>query len=153
MRARSLLVTGAILLLSGPEGQAQSACGPDGRYHLRPAPEILVAPAPTPGDLDAGEVDAGVMSVTIIPRGNASRDWELCLRALGPTMGTGGKPVSDVEFWTPGSGGWTPTTPTDQVIARGRGRSDLEIRFRVRVGWHDDPGAYDAILALTLAAG
>ena len=40
----------------------------------------------------------------------------------------------------------------DQVIARGRGRSDIEVRFRVRVDWTDDPGSYSSVVALTVAA-
>jgi hypothetical protein len=40
----------------------------------------------------------------------------------------------------------------DQVVARGSGRSDVELRFRVRVDWTDDPGNYSSVVALTVAA-
>lgn len=152
MPRRLLLAAWIGLLLTPAEALPQSVCGTEGRYHLRPAPTVLVTPVPTPADLDAGEIDAGVMSVTIIPRGNASRNWELCLRATDPSMGGGAKPSSDVEFWPPGGAGWQPASMLDQVVARGRGRSDVELRFRVRVDWTDDPGIYSSVVALTVAA-
>lgn len=153
MSPRALLLAGLLLLHSPIGGVAQDACSSDqGRYHLRPAPEVLVVPPPTPGDLDAGEIDAGTFSVAIIPRGNASRDWRLCFRAVRPTMGPGGKDVSDVEVRATSGDAWTPATTFDQVIARGRGRSDVAIRVRVRVDWSDEPGSYDPLLALTLVA-
>jgi len=152
MSPRSLLVATIGLLLTAMEALPQSACGTEGRYHLRPAPTVLVAPIPTPADLDAGEIDAGVMTVTIIPRGNSSRNWELCLRTTDPSMGGGAKPSSDVEYLLPGGTGWQPASMLDQVVARGSGRSDIELRFRVRVDWTDDPGTYSSVLALTVAA-
>lgn len=153
MSLRGPLVAAVALLASAVPGAAQDPCAAgEGRYHLRPAPEILVVPPPTPADLDAGQVEAGVLTLAIIPRGNASRDWALCLRALQPTLGSGGKDVSDIEFVTAPGDGWTPVAPFDQVVARGRGRGEIAIRFRVRIDWSDDPGAYDSLLALTLVA-
>jgi hypothetical protein len=151
--SRALLLAGLLLLHAPTLGAAQDACSADqGRYHLRPAPEVLVVPAPTPVDLDAGEVDAGTLSVSIIPRGNGSRDWRLCIRAVRPTMGPGGKDVSDIEVRAAPGETWTPATTFDRVIARGRGRSDVAIHVRVRVDWSDEPGWYDSLLALTLVA-
>ncbi len=152
MPRRLLLAAWIGLLLTPTAGFPQSVCGTDGRYHLRPTPTVLIAPVPTPADLDAGEIDAGVMTVKIIPRGNASRNWELCLRTTDPSMGGGVKPSSDVEYWPPGGAGWQPASVLDQVVARGRGRSDIELRFRVRVDWTDDPGVYSSVVALTVAA-
>jgi hypothetical protein len=152
MPCRLLLAAWMGLLLTATEALPQSACGNGGRYHLRPAPQVLIAPVPTPSDLDSGQVDVGVLTVTIIPRGSAARNWELCLRMTDPSMGGGGKESSDVEFWSPGGAGWQPASVLDQVIARGRGRSDIEVRFRVRVDWTDDPGSYSSVVALTVAA-
>ena len=152
MPCRLLFAAWIGLFLAPAAAFSQGVCGSTGRYHLRPAPTVLVAPVPTPADLDVGEVDAGVMTVTIITRGNASRNWELCLRATDPAMGGGTKPSSDVEYWPPGGAGWQPASMADQVVARGRGRSDVELRFRVRVDWTDDPGTYSSVVALTVAA-
>jgi hypothetical protein len=152
MSRRPLLAAWIGLLLTATEALPQSVCGTAGQYHLRPTPTVLFAPVPTPADLDAGEIDAGVMTVTIIPRGNKSKNWELCLRTMVPSMGGGAKPSSDVEFWPPGGIGWQPASMLDQVVARGRGRSDVEVRFRVRVDWTDDPGNYSSVVALTVAA-
>ena len=140
------------LLLTPVPASAQEGCTGGGRYHLRPSPAVLIAPTPGPSDLDAGQVDAGVLSVRIIPRGNASKDWELCLRSVAPTMGPAGKPTTDVEYWSPDGGAWLSASMVNQVIARGRGRSDIEIRFRIRVSWTDEPGTYSCVLALSLAA-
>jgi hypothetical protein len=40
----------------------------------------------------------------------------------------------------------------NQLIARGSGNGNVDIRFRVRVDWTDVPGSYSSVLALTLAA-
>jgi hypothetical protein len=152
MSRRLLLAAWIGLLLTPASAISQSVCGNAGRYHLRPAPTVLVAPLPTPADLDAGEIDAGVMTVTIIPRGNTSKNWELCLRTTSPSMGGGTKPSADLEFWPPGGAEWQPASTLEQVVARGRGRSDVELRFRVRVDWTDDPGSYSSVVALTVAA-
>lgn len=152
MPCRVLVAAWMGLLLTATEALPQGACGAGGRYHLRPAPQVLIAPVPTPTDFDSGQVEAGTMTVTIIPRGNSSRNWALCLRTTEPSMGQGGKPSSDVEYWPPGGNSWRPASMLNQVIARGRGRTDVEIRFRVRVDWTDQPGSYSSVVALTLAA-
>jgi hypothetical protein len=140
-----------LLFLIPSRGHSQGTCGGGGRFHLRPAPEVLIAPIPSPADLDAGQVEAGVMTVTIIPRGTP-RDWELCLRVTEPFMGGAGKPSSDVEYWSAGGSAWQPASTSDRVVARGRGRSQVEVRFRVRVDWTDEPGSYSSVMALTLAS-
>lgn len=140
------------LLLTATEAIPQSTCGGAGRFQLKPAPQVLITPVPTPADLDAGQVEAGIVSVRIVPRGRASRDWELCLRTTATSMGSGGKPSSDVEYWPPGGSGWQPASMLNQLIAQGRGTANVDIRFRVRVDWTDVPGDYSSVLALTLAA-
>jgi len=152
MPSRLLLAAWLGLLLSATEALPQSTCGGDGRFRLQPSPQVLIVPIPTPADLDAGQVEAGIVSVRIVPRGNASRNWELCLRTTDPSMGGGGKPSSDVEYLPPGGSAWQPASMLNQLITQGRGRGNVDIRFRVRVDWTDAPGDYSSVLALTLAA-
>jgi len=151
MPSRLLLAAWLGLLLTATEAFPQATCGGGGRYQLRPTPTVLVAPSPTPTDLDAGQVEAGIVTVRIVPRGNASRNWELCIRAIDPWMGSGGKPSSDLEYLPPGEDIWQPASMGNQLIALGRGQARIDIRFRVRVDWTDVPGSHSSVLALTLA--
>ena len=152
MLPRLLLAAWLGLLLTATEAFPQATCGGGGRYQLRPTPTVLIAPDPTPTDFDAGQVEAGIVSVRIVPLGSASRDWELCIRTTDPSMGNGGKPSSDVEYLPPGGSVWQPASMLNQLIAEGRGQGNIDIRFRVRVDWTDAPGNYSSVLALTLAA-
>jgi len=152
MPLRLLLAAWLGLLLTATEAFPQGTCGGGGKYRLQPSPQVLITPVPTPADLDAGQVEAGIVSVRIVPRGKASRDWELCIRTTDPSMGGGGKPSSDVEYWPPGGSAWQPASMLNQLIAWGSGNGNVDIRFRVRVDWTDVPGSYSSVLALTLAA-
>lgn len=149
MAARLLATACIALLLGSTEARAQGQCDGGGFYFLFPNPRVVVATTPTPADLDVGEVDAGTVDVIVFPIGAGSRNWELCIRAVDPTMGGTGKPSSDVEFWPPGGSAWQPATQSDQLVASGSGWSIVQLRFRVRVDWSDDPGSYSSAMAIT----
>lgn len=146
--ARALLVALACLCVALPA--AGQTCGADGKYHLRSAPAALNYGPVTIDDLDAGQIVAGTVSITIIPRGKANFDWDLCLRGAMPFFGPGAKPIEAVE-WQLGGGGWQQVSSLEQLVASGTGRMDLEVSFRVAVDYDDAPGDYEALLTFAVA--
>ncbi len=128
---------------------AQGACGSQGNYNLRATPAVLDYGAVSQLDLDAGQIDAGTMTVSITPRGKPNFDWRLCLR--GGATGFGMKPIEDVEWQVAGEAAWHPVSSAEQFVALGTGRTDLDVRFRVAVSHEDAPHAYEALLTFAVA--
>jgi len=139
----------AFLAQSARTTVAQGVCGGQGNYRLRATPTALDLGGLSQFDLDAGQVEAGTMTVSIVPRGKANFDWRLCLRGGG--VGFGGKPIEDVEWQVAGEAAWHPVSGAEQVVAVGSGRSDLDVRFRVAVSHEDAAGDYEALLTFAVA--
>lgn len=94
---------------------------------------------------------AGSVTISIVPRGNAYKDWQLCLLGQSSLIGPAGKPLADVEWQLAGGGGWQPVSGGEQLVAAGSGRADLDVLFRVAVGFDDAPGDYETILMFAVA--
>jgi hypothetical protein len=142
-----LLVT--FIAQGTPTAVAQGVCGGQGNYNLRATPTALDYGAVSQLDLDAGQIDAGAMTVTIVPRGKPNFDWRLCLR--GGAIGFGVKPIEDVEWQVAGEGAWHPVSSAEQLVATGQGRADLDVRFRVALSHEDAPHFYEALLTFAVA--
>lgn len=127
---------------------AQGVCGGQGNYNLRAIPSALDYGTVSQLDLDVGQIDAGTMTVSIVPRGNLNFDWRLCLR--GGAIGLGVKPIEDVEWQVAGEAAWHPVSSAEQLVAMGTGRADLDVRFRVAVSHEDAPNTYEALLTFAV---
>lgn len=145
------LAAGCALVLATRPAGAQDVCsGDDGNYHLRSAPAVLNYGPVTITDLDSGQLVAGIVTITIIPRGKSNFDWSLCVRGESAFFGPGSKPIDDVE-WQIDGGGWQPMSALEQLVATGNGRTDLDVLFRVAVGYDDAAGDYEALMTFAVA--
>lgn len=138
-----LLPTVFMLLAVVSTANAQDCTGA-GRYRIQIRPGLITFPSPTVADYDSGWLMATVAEIRVRPRRRADRGWELCLAADSPTMGGYGKPVSDIEFRQDGTGTWIPLTTSDQLLAVGDRRRNVQLQFRLALDWTQDvPGHYE----------
>ena len=144
------LAAGCALVLVARPSAAQDVCSGGGNYHLRSAPAVLNYGPVTITDLDAGQLVAGTVTISIIPRGKSNFDWSLCVRGESGFFGPGSKPIDDVE-WQVAGGAWQPMSALEQLVATGTGRADLDVLFRVAVAYDDAAGDYETLMTFAVA--
>jgi hypothetical protein len=137
------------LVLSASAATAQACGSGTGRYVVRVQPGLLAFPTPGPEDFAVGWIEHGPVELDVRPRGNANREWVLCLRAESADMGSG-KPISDLQYRRDDQAGWTSIGVGDQVVAWGDRGDRVAVRFRILLDEATDPaGSYRSDYTVT----
>lgn len=136
-------------LFAPQSARAQVSCRDQGKYHLRSDPALVAYGPVAEIDLDGGSILAGSLTISVVPRGRANKDWVVCLEGPALAFGPGDKPIDAVQ-WQVGNGAWQAVSTAPRLVAAGNGRTDFDVQFRVAVDWEDAPGAYAALLTFSV---
>jgi len=135
---------------------------------FQPAPcRAALSAAASAGTLDFGAITvsdlaAGFKEIDPSPLYHALKvsvadtepvNWVLKIRAAYPVFSTvaGDKPCDDFGWRINGTGFYTPLNTADDTVTSGTGNADVELDFRMRVGWNDAPGDYKLTIVFTIA--
>lgn len=146
---RATLAGLAALLVPLPT-YAQDVCNGRADYVLQADPVVIVYGPVSQADIDNGTIQAGTVTVSVVPVNGSTKKWQLCVQGPVGFVGPPGKDIADVE-WQVGGSGWMALSTTEQYVADGKGSEDVEVQFRVAVGWDDAPGDYAALLRFVVA--